>query len=107
MGGKLDNRVDLRSNPMQAEDEFGAYDASWWDTFKLFQELMPLVSYGQKLVAEPDPYRKGIIVSDALEWLASRSQTTADDELVKLAGDVVKTRECEALIRWILTKVPS
>lgn len=92
---------------MEAHDQFGAYDASWWDTFKLFQELMPLITYGQKLVAEPDPYRKGIIVSDALEWLASRSQTQCDDELVKLAGDVVKTRECEALIRWILTKVPT
>lgn len=90
----------------QAEDEFGAYDLSWWDTLQLVQQLMPLVSYGQRILNEPDHYKKSIIVADALEWLASRSQTQVDDELVKLAGDVVKTKECEALIRWIIAKVP-
>lgn len=91
---------------MPDDPQFDAYDASWWDTFQLFQQLMPLVSYGQRIVAEPDVYRKGIIVADALEWLAARSQTTCDDELVKLVGDVVKTKEGEALIRWIISKVP-
>jgi hypothetical protein len=90
----------------EKQDQFGAYDASWWDTFQLLQQLMPLVSYAQRVINEPDPYRKGIVVSDACEWLASRSQTTIDDEAVKLLGDVVKTPECERLIRWILSKVP-
>ena len=90
----------------EAHDEYGAYDLSWWDTLQIFQQLMPLVSYGQKFLNEPDAYRKGIHVADALEWLASRSQTQVDDELVKLVGDVVKTKEGEALIRWIIAKVP-
>lgn len=90
----------------EAQDEFGAYDLSWWDTLQLVQQLMPLVGYGQKILNEPDPYKKGIIVGDALEWLAARSQTKLDDEVVKLVGDVVKTKECEALIRWVISKVP-
>ena len=90
----------------EAQDEYGSYDLSWWDTLQIFQQLMPLVSYAQKLLNEPDHYRKGIVVADALEWLASRSQTTLDDEAVKLVGDLVKTKEGEALIRWILSKVP-
>ena len=89
-----------------AHDEYGAYDLSWWDTLQIFQQLMPLVGYGQKFLNEPDTYKKGIVVGDALEWLASRSQTQVDDELVKLVGDVVKTPEGERLIRWIIAKVP-
>lgn len=91
---------------MPDDPQFDAYDASWWDTFQLFQQLMPLVSYAQRVLNEPDPYRKGIIVADACEWLASRSQTKLDDEAVKLIGDVVKTAEGERLIRWILAQVP-
>lgn len=87
-------------------DEYGAYDLSWWDTLQIVQQLMPLVGYAQRLLNEPDAYKKGIVVADALEWLASRSQTTLDDECIKLVGDVVKTKEGEALIRWILAQVP-
>lgn len=88
------------------QDEYGAYDLSWWDTLQIFQQLMPLVSYAQRILNEPDHYRKGIIVADACEWLASRSQTKLDDEAVKLVGDLVKTAEGERLIRWILAQVP-
>jgi hypothetical protein len=75
-----------------------------WDTLKLIQELMPLLGMAQRLMNEQDEYRKSIIVADALEWLASRSQTTCDDELVKLVGDLVKTPEGEKLVRWVVAK---
>ena len=91
----------------EAHDEYGAYDLSWWDTLQLVQQLMPLVGYAQRTLNEPDAYKKGIIVADACEWLASRSQTKVDDEIVKLVGDVVKTAEGEKLIRYILSKVPA
>ena len=90
----------------EAHDEYGAYDLSWWDTLQMVQQLMPLVGYAQKLLNEPDTYKKGIVIGDALEWLASRSKTQVDDELVKLVGDVVKTPEGERLIRWVIAKVP-
>lgn len=90
-----------------AHDEYGAYDLSWWDTLAIMQQLMPLVGYAQRAMNEPDRYKQGIIVGDALEWLASRSQTKLDDELVKLVGDLVKTAEGERLIRWIIAKVPT
>lgn len=91
----------------EAQDKYGAYDLSWWDTLQIVQQLMPLVGYAQRVLNEPDHYKQGIIVADALEWLASRSQTTLDDEMVKLVGDLVKTKEGEALIRYILSKVPA
>lgn len=91
----------------EGHDEYGAYDLSWWDTLAIIQQLMPLVGYAQRALNEPDRYKQGIIVADACEWLASRSQTTVDDEVVKLVGDVVKTKEGEALIRYILSKVPA
>ena len=90
----------------EAHDEYGAYDLSWWDTLQIFQQLMPLVGYAQRVLNEPDRYKQGIIVGDALEWLASRSQTKVDDELVKLVGDLVKTPEGERLIRWVIAQVP-
>ena len=89
-----------------SDDEYG-YDASWWDTLAMIQQLMPLVSYAQRALNEPDPYRKGIVVADALEWLASRSKTQVDDEVVKLFGDVIKTPEGERLVRYIIAKVPA
>lgn len=89
----------------EQHDEYGAYDASWWDTLAMIQQLMPLVSYAQRALNEPDSYRKGIVVADALEWLAGRSKTTVDDDVVKLVGDVIKTPEGERLVRYILSKV--
>lgn len=82
-------------------DEFGL---SIWEQIALLQAYSPLLAYGQRLVGEPDNYKKSIIVADALEWLSSKTKTKYDDEAVKLVGDVVKTRECEALIRWVLSK---
>lgn len=91
----------------EARDQYGSYDLSWWDTLQIIQQLMPLVGYAQRAMNEPDHYKKGIIVGDALEWLAARSQTKLDDEAVKLVGDVVKTPEGERLIRWIIAQVPA
>jgi HD-GYP domain-containing protein (c-di-GMP phosphodiesterase class II) len=56
-------------------------------------------------VNEIDPYRKSIIVSDAAEWLASKTNATADDQLVRLLADILKTQQGEALVRWCLLQV--
>lgn len=85
----------------QAEDLYGL---SIWDQLALLQQYAPLLSFGQRIVTEPDNYKKTIIVADALEWLSAKTQTKFDDEAVKLVGDVVKTREFETLVRWILEK---
>jgi hypothetical protein len=71
----------------------------------LLQRWSPLVGYGQRFVAEIDPYKKGIIVSEAAEWIASQTKATVDDQLVRLLADWFKTKEGEALVRWILLQV--
>lgn len=76
-----------------------------WQSLMLLQRWSPLIGYGQRFVAELDPYRKSIIVSEAAEWLASQTAAQADDQLVNLLADLLKTQQGEALVRWILLQV--
>lgn len=76
-----------------------------WQSLMLLQRWSPLIGYGQRFVAELDPYKKSIIVSEAAEWLASQTKAQADDQFVKLLADLLKTKEGEAMVRWILLQV--
>jgi hypothetical protein len=76
-----------------------------WQSLMLLQRWSPLIGYGQRFVAELDPYRQSLIVSEAAEWLASQTKAQADDQLVRLLADLLKTQEGEALVRWILLQV--
>ena len=76
-----------------------------WQSLMLLQRWSPLIGYGQRFVGEPDPYKKSIIVGEAAEWLASQTAAQADDQLVRLLSDLLKTKEGEALVRWILLQV--
>ena len=73
-----------------------------WQALRLLQTWHPLISYGQRFVQEIDPYRKGLIVAEALEWLASKTDASVDDQLVRLVADIAKTKEGEQLIRYCL-----
>jgi len=87
-------------------DEYAKYGntLSIWQQLALLQAWAPLIGYGQRFVNEADPYRRGLIVSDAAEWLASKTNSQTDDQLVRLLADVLKTKEGEALVRWCLLK---
>jgi hypothetical protein len=76
-----------------------------WQSLMLLQRWAPLIGYGQRFVNELDPYKKTVIVSDAAEWLASQTQAQADDQLVRMVADLLRTKEGEALVRWILLQV--
>ena len=77
-----------------------------FDQIVLFQQWMPLLGYAQQLLAaKDDPYKQAIIVGDALEWVATKTQTTVDDDMVKMLSAIVETPQCEVLIRWIVAKV--
>jgi hypothetical protein len=78
---------------------------SIWQQIQLLQAWAPLIGYGQRFVAEPDPYRRGLVISEAAEWLASKTNATADDQLVKLLADLLKTPQGEAIVRWCLLQV--
>jgi hypothetical protein len=73
-----------------------------WQQLALLQAWAPLIGYGQRFVNEIDPYRKSLVVSDAAEWLASKTIAQVDDQLVRLLADILKTKEGEALVRFLL-----
>jgi len=88
-------------------EEAAKYGAglSIWDQLRLLQSWAPLIGYGQRLVNEIDPHRRALVVADACEWLAAKTSSPLDDQLVRHIGDVLKTKEGEALVRWCLLQV--
>jgi len=82
-----------------------AGDQSLIDQIRLVREFWPLVAYGRDLLAEPDPYKRAIIIADAAEWMASRTGSRLDDEAVRLLVEIAKTPQGEEFIRWMLKKV--
>lgn len=88
-------------------DELAKYGAglSIWQQIALLQAWAPLIGYGQRFVNEADPFRKGLVVAEAAEWLASRTDSKADDQVVRLLADVLKSPQGEALVRYGLLQV--
>jgi hypothetical protein len=73
-----------------------------WQAIRLLQTWSPLLQYGQKFLATIDPYEKGLVVGEAAEWLASKTDSEVDDQLVRHLSEVAKTSEGEQLIRFCL-----
>lgn len=85
-------------------DKYGA-SLNIWQQLMLLQAWAPLIGFGQRLVNEVDPYRKSLIVAEAAEWLASKTDATVDDEIVKLLSDIIRTPQGESLVRFLLLQV--
>ncbi len=73
-----------------------------WQAIRLLQTWSPLLQYGQKFVNTIDPYAKSLVVAEAAEWLASKTDSEVDDQLVRHLSEVAKTKEGEQLIRFCL-----
>jgi hypothetical protein len=93
---------------MPTENELNQYGASmsWLDQIKLFQEWLPLIGFGQRFMLEPDEYVRTIIVADACEWVANKTNTGIDDQVVTLIASIMKTQQGEALVRFLLAQIP-
>lgn len=74
-----------------------------WQAIRLLQTWSPLLEYGQRFLNTADPYEKGIVVTEACEWLASKTDATVDDELVRRLAAVLRTDEGEDLVRFGLS----
>ena len=87
-------------------DEYAKYGSNLnvWDQIRLLSQWAPLLSYGQAFVNAVDPYKKSLVVADAAEWIASKTEARVDDQLVRLLADILKTPQGEALVRWCLLK---
>jgi hypothetical protein len=88
----------------QEAEQYGA-GLSIWEKIALLNSFAPLIGYAQRFAGESDPFRRGLIVADACEWLASKTNSRTDDELVKHLAAVLRTPEGEQLVRWCLLQV--
>lgn len=88
-------------------EEVGQYGTNLtiWQKVALIQAWAPLLTYGQRYLAAYDPFAKAVVVAEAAEWLASKTDSGLDNELVKHLAAVLKTREGEALVRWATSKI--
>jgi hypothetical protein len=75
-----------------------------WQSLMLLQKWAPLLAFGQQYLAEVDPYKRTIIIADGIDWVASQTKASLDDELVKRLAALLKTPEGEALVRWVVAQ---
>lgn len=80
-------------------------EMSVWEKLRLLQEWYPLVTFIQAILATNDPHQKAVVVADACEWMASKSQTKVDDELVGHLSAILRSPQGESLLRWVLAKI--
>ena len=76
-----------------------------FEQLRLLAEWSPLLTYMQTLAAEDDIHAKAVIVAEALEWVATRTEIEWDDELASHVSDILVSEEGEAFVRWILEKI--
>jgi hypothetical protein len=87
-----------------AEEQQYGNNLNIWQALRLLQTYAPLVQYAQRFLGETDPYRKWLIVAEAVEWVASKTDAQADDQAVRLVADILRTKEGEALVRWCVAQ---
>ncbi len=76
---------------------------SIWQQIALLQAWSPLLVYGQRFLAEGDPYKRSLIVSEGGEWLATKTKSQIDDRIVSRLADVLRTPQGEALVRELVS----
>lgn len=81
-------------------------DLTIWEKIRLLQEWSPLLTFAQAFLATTDAHDKVLVVTDAAEWLASKTPgTKVDDELVAHIAAVLRCPQGESLLRWLISKV--
>jgi hypothetical protein len=78
---------------------------SIWDKIRIIQEWAPLLTYVRAFTAAKDPHQQAVIVADACEWLAAKSETKFDDELVGHLTALLRSPQGESFLRWAVAKV--
>jgi len=103
-GSITSRRTHLMPSYEMTAEEANRYGSTLnvWQALRLLQTWHPLISYGQRFVGETDPYKQSLVVSEAVEWLATKTDSKVDDQLVKHLSDVLRTKEGESLVRFCL-----
>ena len=76
-----------------------------FEKLKLLAEWSPLLTFAQRLAGEDDMHAKAVIVTEAMEWVASRTEVEWDDELASHISDILVSEEGEAFVRLILERM--
>lgn len=77
---------------------------SLWEQLKMLNEWMPLLGFLQRYIAERDTHKRALVAGELMEWLASKTTTKLDDDLVKLVVAAIATAEGEALVRFLVAQ---
>lgn len=87
-------------------EEMNQYGAglSIWEKLMLLNAWAPLITFGQRFMAAYDVHAKSIVIAECAEWLASKTDSPVDDDLVKHLTAVLRTVEGENLVRWVVKK---
>jgi hypothetical protein len=73
------------------------------EQIRLVNQWMPVLGFGQRWLAEQDAAKRSLIVADLAEWLASKTETRLDDQLVDHVAAILKTPEGEDLVRFVVS----
>lgn len=72
---------------------------SIFEKIRLIGEWSPLLSFGQRIGESKDTHERALVVVEACKWLATKTDTTADDNLVAALQAMLLTPQGEAFIR--------
>jgi len=75
------------------------------DKLRLIGEWSPVLAILQQYASETDPHKKVLVVMDAVEFLASKTETKLDDGVVTRLEAVLKTPQGEDLVRYVIDQI--
>jgi hypothetical protein len=87
-----------------SDAEYGS-SLSLWEKIRFLQEWSPVASYVRAFLVSRDPHKRALVVADACEWLALKTNTPMDDEFVRRLTAVLRSKEGEEMLRWIVAAV--
>jgi hypothetical protein len=73
-----------------------------WENIQLLAQWSPLISILKQIVSETDIGKQSVYITDAIEWLASKSKNKIDDELAAKVAAVVRTPQGIELIKFVV-----
>lgn len=77
---------------------------SMWEQIRILNEWAPLITFGRRWLAETDAQNRALIAGEIAEWLASKTQTKLDDQIVGHFVAILKTPEGEGLVRFLVAQ---
>jgi hypothetical protein len=78
---------------------------SIFEKIRLIGEWSPLLSFDQRIGQAKDAHAQTLVVVEACKWLATKTDTTADDNLVAALQAMLLTPQGEAFIRACIDEV--